>query len=33
MSIIADYEIEDDIYHFQMNQSLDCEILFLYKLL
>lgn len=25
MSIIADYKIED-IYHFQMNQSLDCEV-------
>ena len=26
MSIIADYEIEDDLCHLQMNQSLDCEV-------
>jgi len=27
MSTIADYKIEDDLYHFQINQSLDCEVL------
>lgn len=27
MSIIADYKIEGDPYHLQLNQSLDCEVL------